>query len=103
MTTSFREKIPVAVLSKGFAPYHLLSATVELVETFLVCPVTRKSTRRIPSSSINIPAFRVNKPARFGIFTATVKERTSPGGIVTGKLPVTVHVQSFVPPIRRIG
>jgi hypothetical protein len=66
-------------------------------------PVTRKLTRRIPPSSTSNPIFRVNKPAFFDILAATVIVRDSPGGMVTGKLPVIVHVQSFVPPIKRIG
>lgn len=46
---------------------------------------------------------RVNSPACLGIFAATIIFLDSPGGIVTGKLPVTLHVQSVVPPINRIG
>jgi hypothetical protein len=69
----------------------------------LILPVTRKSRRLMPLSSTSSPAFRVNSPGCFGIFTATVNDRASPGGTVTGKLPVTVHVQSFVPPIKLIG
>jgi hypothetical protein len=104
MITSFLEKeLGKPSRPEGFVSYRPPLAIDDPSGLFLIRPVTRKPIFRKPSSSTSKPIGRVNRPACPGIFAATMTERASPGGIVTGKLPVTVHVQSFAAPIKRMG